>query len=51
MDAATGTMRTEFVPQSACGPGDSLHPNRAGYEAMAGAIDLTMLAPGYRPKK
>jgi lysophospholipase L1-like esterase len=51
MDPATGTMRAEFVPQSASGPGDSLHPNRAGYEAMAGAIDLTMLAPGYRPKK
>jgi hypothetical protein len=23
-----------------CGPGDKLHPNRAGYAAMANAIDL-----------
>jgi hypothetical protein len=42
-------MRTEFAPQSASGPGGSLHPNRAGYEASPGAVNLTMLAPGYRP--
>ena len=27
------------------GPGDKLHPNRAGYLAMGLAIDLDMLAP------
>jgi len=50
LDSATGAMRAEFVPQSTSGPGDALHPNRAGYEAMAGSIDLTMLAPGYHHK-
>jgi hypothetical protein len=37
-------MRPEFVPDSTIGgPGDKLHPNRAGYLAMAGAIDLKLL--------
>jgi lysophospholipase L1-like esterase len=30
------------------GPGDGLHPNRAGYLAMASAIDLDLLLPGRR---
>jgi lysophospholipase L1-like esterase len=44
VDPATGQMRPEFVPDSTIGgPGDGLHPNRAGYQAMAGAIDLDVL--------
>ena len=43
-DPATGAMRAEFVPDSTMGgPGDQLHPNRAGYAAMAAAIDLAPL--------
>ncbi|HSU66923.1 MAG TPA: GDSL-type esterase/lipase family protein, partial [Tepidisphaeraceae bacterium] len=43
-DPATGELRAEFVPEStAGGPGDKLHPNRAGYQAMAMAVDLKML--------
>jgi lysophospholipase L1-like esterase len=41
LDRATGGLRPEFVPEStAGGPGDHLHPNRAGYLAMAMAVDL-----------
>jgi lysophospholipase L1-like esterase len=44
VDPATGGLRGEFVPDStAGGPGDKLHPNRAGYLAMANAIDLKLL--------
>jgi lysophospholipase L1-like esterase len=44
LDPLTGQMRPEFVPDSTIGgPGDKLHPNRAGYLAMAGAIDLKLL--------
>ena len=44
LDPATGRLRPEFVPDSTIGgPGDGLHPNRAGYQAMAGAIDLDVL--------
>ncbi|HEV2675690.1 MAG TPA: GDSL-type esterase/lipase family protein [Aliidongia sp.] len=44
LDPATGGMRAEFVPDSTIGgPGDWLHPNRAGYQAMAAAIDLEAL--------
>jgi lysophospholipase L1-like esterase len=44
VDPQTGGMRPEFVPDSTIGgPGDKLHPNRAGYLAMAGAIDLKLL--------
>jgi lysophospholipase L1-like esterase len=45
LDAATGMLRAEFQPGSTGGgPGDRIHPNRAGYQAMANAIDLTLLA-------
>jgi lysophospholipase L1-like esterase len=41
LDPATGEVKVEFQPNSSTGgPGDKLHPNRAGYAAMANAIDL-----------
>jgi lysophospholipase L1-like esterase len=44
LDPSTGQMRAEFVPESTTGgAGDKLHPNRAGYLAMALAIDLDLL--------
>lgn len=44
MDPATGEVRPEFQPNSSIGgPGDKLHPNRAGYAAMGNAIDLQVL--------
>jgi lysophospholipase L1-like esterase len=46
VDPASGRLRAEFLPSStAGGPGDSIHPNRAGYQAMAQAIDLTLFMP------
>jgi lysophospholipase L1-like esterase len=46
VDTATGQMKPEFIPDSTIGgPGDKLHPNRAGYAAMAATIDLKPLAP------
>lgn len=45
-DPQTGTLRAAFQPNSTIGgAGDKLHPNRAGYQAMGNAIDLTLLAP------
>ena len=44
LDPATSQMMAEFVPESTTGgPGEKLHPNRAGYQAMAGMIDLKEL--------
>lgn len=44
LDSATGQLKPEFVPDSTTGgPGDKLHPNRAGYVAMGSAIDLAAL--------
>jgi lysophospholipase L1-like esterase len=41
VDQATGQLRAQFVPDSTTGgPGDRLHPNRAGYLAMAHSINL-----------
>jgi len=43
-DQATGGLRAAFVPDSTTGAaGDKLHPNRAGYLAMAMCIDLGIL--------
>jgi lysophospholipase L1-like esterase len=43
-DATTGGLRPEFQPNSSIGgPGDALHPNRAGYLAMGNAIDLKLM--------
>ena len=44
LDPLTGGLRAEFVPESTTGgPGDKLHPNRAGYLAMGMAVDLNVL--------
>jgi lysophospholipase L1-like esterase len=46
-DPATGEMKAAFVPESTTGgPGDRLHPNRAGYLAMGRAIDLGLFRGG-----
>ncbi|HVY14167.1 MAG TPA: GDSL-type esterase/lipase family protein [Rhodopila sp.] len=43
-DPATGEMKAAFQPNSSIGgPGDRLHPNRAGYLAMGEAVDLRMI--------
>jgi lysophospholipase L1-like esterase len=45
-DPQTGGLRALFQPNSTIGgAGDRLHPNRAGYQAMANAIDITLFAP------
>ena len=50
-DPQTGELRPEFVPPSTIGgPGDKLHPNRAGYLAMGGAVDLRALVPALPPR-
>jgi lysophospholipase L1-like esterase len=46
-DPSTGEMKAAFIPESTTGgPGDRLHPNRAGYLAMGGAIDLGLFRGG-----
>jgi lysophospholipase L1-like esterase len=43
-DPQSGELKAEYRPNSSIGgPGDKLHPNRAGYAAMARAIDLKAL--------
>jgi lysophospholipase L1-like esterase len=50
-DPATGGLRPEFVPDSTTGgPGDRLHPNRAGYLAMGAAIDAAVLGLDLSPR-
>lgn len=45
VDPQTGALREEFVPNSTIGgPGDRLHPNRAGYQAMGAAVALEIFA-------
>jgi len=52
LDSGTGEMRPEYVPESTTGgPGDKLHPNRAGYLAMGNAIDLEMLMAKAKPAR
>jgi len=44
LDAVTGGLKPEMIPDNTVGgPGDKLHPNRAGYVAMGGVIDPAML--------
>jgi len=46
VDAMTGGMRPEFVPESTTGgAGDKLHPNRMGYQAMGAVVDIPSLLP------
>ena len=45
VDPATGRLRPDFQPNSSTAAIDFLHPNRAGYLAMARTIDLRLLAP------
>jgi lysophospholipase L1-like esterase len=46
LDPQTGALRADFKPGSSIGgPGDGLHPNRAGYQAMAATVDLKSLLP------
>ena len=46
LDPGGGGLKGEFLPESTTGgPGDKLHPNRAGYLAMGMAIDLDLLKP------
>ena len=45
LDAGTGELRPEFQPNSTTAMIDRLHPNRAGYLAMGGAVDIGVLAP------
>ena len=48
LDPASGAMKAAFLPPSSIGGTvlDWLHPNRAGYQAMAGSIDVGIFAPG-----
>jgi lysophospholipase L1-like esterase len=47
LDPATGAVQPLFQPNVTIGgPGDLLHPNRAGLQAMAETIDIKTLAPG-----
>ncbi|MDO9712075.1 GDSL-type esterase/lipase family protein [Paracraurococcus lichenis] len=49
LDAASGGLKAEMVPESTTGgPGDRLHPNRAGYLAMGMSLDLGAVVPGLR---
>ncbi|HEY8613561.1 MAG TPA: GDSL-type esterase/lipase family protein [Roseomonas sp.] len=46
LDPATGGLRPEMIPESTTGgPGDKLHPNRAGYLAMGSSIDPASVLP------
>jgi lysophospholipase L1-like esterase len=53
IDLATGELKPEMQPNSTTGgpAGDKLHPNRAGYAAMANSIDLSLLVPRLEPRK
>ena len=47
IDEKTGELKAPMQPNSSTGgPGDKLHPNRAGYAAMANVIDLEMITAG-----
>jgi lysophospholipase L1-like esterase len=44
LDPKTGELKAEYQPNSTTGgPGDKLHPNRAGYAAMGNGINLNMI--------
>ena len=46
LDPATGAMKASMQPnQTIGGPGELLHPNRVGYQAMAETININTLGP------
>jgi lysophospholipase L1-like esterase len=46
LDTATGSIKAPMQPnQTTGGPGELLHPNRVGYQAMAETIDIKTLGP------
>ncbi len=47
LDPATGNMKADYVPNSQMTqlPWDYLHPNHAGYFAMAEAVDIAPFKP------
>ena len=53
LNPATGAMQPPFLPPSSIGGTvlDWLHPNRAGYQAMANTLDIRMFAPVPKPGK
>jgi lysophospholipase L1-like esterase len=58
VNPATGAMQPAFLPPSSIGGTvlDWLHPNRAGYQAMANSVPLRLFAPmprghGHGPKR
>jgi len=52
LDTQTGGLKPEFVPESTTGgPGDKLHPNRAGYLAMGMSIDLDLIKPKQQARR
>jgi lysophospholipase L1-like esterase len=49
LDERTGEIKPPMQPNSSTGgPGDRLHPNRAGYAAMGNAVDLEMITGARR---
>jgi len=50
VDPATGEMAAPFLHNSTTNAVDHLHPNRAGYLKMGGAVDITVLAPASRKR-
>jgi len=45
LDSETGGLKPPYQPNSTVGgPGDKLHPNRAGYMAMGNAVDPAFFA-------
>jgi lysophospholipase L1-like esterase len=46
LDTKSGRLKPEFVHDTTTGgPGDGLHPNRGGYNAMGNAVDLGLVMP------
>lgn len=51
-DVLTGEIRPDMQPNSTIGgPGDKLHPNRAGLLAMGGAVDPKLILPAAPPPR
>ncbi|MEO7158713.1 MAG: GDSL-type esterase/lipase family protein, partial [Vicinamibacterales bacterium] len=48
LDPVNGALKASFLPPSSVGGLvlDWIHPNRAGYQAMANTIDISLFAPG-----